>query len=94
MRKLHKYRRDLPFPLTMMTELAGSHALSQTETAWQDSHEGRRGRIPVLSTGPDLAGCVKRWYQAMWQTAVLPAPLMTPQVLQALSTDTSSCRTR
>ena len=47
-------------------ELVGSHALPQTETAWQDSHKGRRGRVPVISTGPDLVGGVRRWYQAIW----------------------------
>lgn len=94
MGKLHKYRRDLPFPLMTTTELARSRALFQRETAWQASHEGRRGRIPVISTGPDLVGCVRRWYQAMWWAAILSAPLIAPHVLQALSADTSSCRTR
>lgn len=58
---MHKYRRDFPFPLTATKELAGSPALSQAETAWQDSHEGRKGGIPVISSGPDLVEQVTRW---------------------------------
>jgi len=90
MRKLHKYRIDVPFPLPATIELAGSHDPSQRETAWQDGREGRRGRTPVVSTGPDLVGCVRRWYQAMWWAAILPAPLFAPHVLQAWSAGTSS----
>lgn len=76
LRNLRKYRRDIPFALTTAMELAGSHALSQTERAWQDSHEGRRERISVISTGPSTVGCFRRRYQPMWQTAILPAPTM------------------